>query len=149
MPISKAQQDAVTRYNNKAYESICLRVPAGRKQLVDKLADDNNMSTNGLVNAILAQACGLTYEVWNDPDYQYADINNPKVNFMIKLEPGRDNYIKKIAQEHGITANQLVNAAIAKYLGFDLDIWTGDKQRNKAAGQQGEQQTSQQSSGAE
>ena len=141
MPISKAQQEAVRRYNNSNYESICLRVPAGRKQLVEKLADDSNMSVNMLINVALAQACGLDYEVWNDPDYQFGAVDNPKVNFTIKLEPGRGEFIKKIAQECGTTANFLVNAAIAKYLNFDLDVWTGDRQRRQAAEQQGEQAT--------
>ena len=141
MPISKAQQEAVSRYNDSNYENIRLRVPAGRKQLVEKLADDSNMSVNMLVNAVLAQACGLDYEVWNDPDYQFGAVDNPKVNFTIKLEPGRGEFIKKIAQECGTTANFLVNAAIAKYLNFDLDVWTGDRQRNQAAEQQGEQAT--------
>lgn len=141
MPISKAQQEAVKRYNNANYENIRLRVPVGRKHLIEKLADDNNMSINMAVNAVLAQACDLDYEVWNDPDYQFESVDNPKVNFTIKLEPGRGEYIKKVARECGTTANFLVNAAIAKYLGLDLDIWTGDKQRNQATAQQGEQPT--------
>ena len=139
MPISKAQQEAVRRYNNSNYESICLRVPAGRKHLIEKLADDSNMSVNMLVNVVLAQACGLDYEVWNDPNYQFGAVDNPKINFTIKLEPGRGEYLKKIAQECGTTANFLVNAAIAKYLNLDLDVWTGDRQRRQAAEQQGEQ----------
>lgn len=139
MPGSKAQQEAVTRYNNKNYDSICLRLPAGRKQLVEKLADDNNMSVNMLVNAVLAQACGLDYEGWSNPEYQVGSAHNSKVNFTIKLEPGRGEYIKKVAQECGTTANQLVNAAIAKYLKIDLHVWTGDKQHSPAATQQGEQ----------
>ena len=133
MPISRAQQEAVRRYNDSNYESLCIRVPAGRKQLIANLADANNMSINAIMNCLAAQACGLSYEVWNDPDYQFDNPNNPKVNFTVRLEPGRAETIKAIAQQCGITANELVNRAIAKHLGFDPDVWTGDRQRRNAA----------------
>ena len=138
MPISRAQQEAVTRYNNKAYDSICLRLPAGRKQLVENLADANSMSVNMVVNAVLAQACGLSYETWTDPHYQPETVSDHKVNFTIKLEQGRGEFIKQAAAQRGKTANDLVNEALAHFLGFDLDVWTGKQQRNHAAGQDGQ-----------
>ena len=133
MPISRAQQEAVRRYNDTNYESLCIRVPAGRKQLIENLADDNNMSINAVMNCLAAQACGLSYDVWNDPDYKFDNPNNPKISFPVKMEPRSAAYIKMIARKQGRSASDVVNRALAKHLGFDLDMWTGDKQRRDAA----------------
>lgn len=133
MPISRAQQEAVRRYNDTNYESLCIRVPAGRKQLIANLADANNMSINAIMNCLAAQACGLSYEVWNDPDYQFDNPNNPKISFPVKMEPRSAAYIKMKAREQGRSASDIVNRALAEHLGFDLDMWTGDKQRRDAA----------------
>lgn len=133
MPISRAQQEAVRRYNDTNYESVRLRVPVGRKQLIENLADANNMSINAIMNCLAAQACGLSYEVWNDPDYQFDNPNNPKISFTVKMEHRSAAYIKMIAQEQGCSASDIVNRALAEHLGFDLDMWTGDKQRRDAA----------------
>lgn len=133
MPISRAQQEAVRRYNDTNYESLCIRVPAGRKQLIENLADANNMSINAIMNCLAAQACGLSYEVWNDPDYQFDNPNNPKISFTVKMEPRSAAYIKMIARKQGCSASDIVNRALAEHLRFDLDMWTGDKQRRDAA----------------
>ena len=133
MPISRAQQEAVSRYNDSNYESVRLRVPAGRKQLIANLADENNMSINAIMNWLAAQAYGLSYEVWNDPDYQFDNPNNPKISFTVKMEPWNAAYIKMKAREKGCSASDFVNSILAERLGFDLDFWTGDMQRRDAA----------------
>lgn len=126
MPISKAQQQAVERYNSANYENVRLRVPAGRKHLIESIADANNMSINAAINLILAEACGIDYEVWNDPNYRY-DSPTPgdEMNFVVKMHPRCCAFIKKFAADMGISANRLVNEAVAKYLGFNMSVWDG------------------------
>lgn len=143
MPISKAQQEAVRRYNNSNYESICLRVPAGRKHLIERLADNNNMSINMLLNCLLAQANGLEFEVWNNPDYQFND-ERANINYepmTIKVPPGRRNFLQRVAEHHNISTNDLINTAILRALGVDPNAWDTTQQRSGADTQQGEQAT--------
>lgn len=140
MPISKAQQEAVTRYNNANYENIRLRVPAGRKHLVEKLADDNNMSINMAINALLAQACGVqSLQVWNDPAHTFEDYKSYGDAITIKVPPGRKNTLRKIADHYNANMNDLINTAIIQGLNIDPDTWDTSKQSSQAAGQQGEQ----------
>ena len=144
MPISKAQQEAVTRYNDKNYDSICLRLPAGRKHLVEKLADDNNMSVNMLLNYLIYPACGVaSFDVWNNPDYQFEDNRENAVYepLTIKVPPGRRNTLRKCADYYKSNMNDLINIAIVRGLGFDPDTWDTTKPSNQAAQQQGEQPT--------
>lgn len=144
MAISKAQQEAVARYNDKNYDSICLRLPAGRKHLVEKLADDNNMSVNMLLNCLIFPACGVaSFDVWNNPDYQFED-KRENANYepmTIKVPPGRRNFLQKVADHHKVSTNDLINTAILRGLGVDPNLWDTTQQRNQATAQQSEQPT--------
>ena len=50
MAISKAQQEAVARYNAKSYDRIELKVKKGRKDIVKSHADKKGESLNGFIN---------------------------------------------------------------------------------------------------
>lgn len=144
MPISKAQQEAVSRYNSLNYDNICLRVPAGRKHLIEKLADDNNVSINMLLNCLIYPACGVpSYEVWSNPDYQFEDqrdrLDHETITF--KVPPGRRNTLRKIAEHYKMNMNDLINIAIVRGLGIDPDTWDTTRQSSQADMQQGEQPT--------
>ena len=50
MAISKAQQEAVARYNAKSYDRIELKVKKGRKDIVKTHAESQGESLNGFIN---------------------------------------------------------------------------------------------------
>ena len=50
MAISKAQQEAVARYNAKSYDRIELKVKKGRKDIVKTHAESKGESLNGFIN---------------------------------------------------------------------------------------------------
>ena len=51
-------------YNEKAYDRLAITIPTGRKATVEALAADRGQSINGLVNALLMAALGLTEDEW-------------------------------------------------------------------------------------
>ena len=46
MPISKAQQKAVAKYNSKAYDEIKVRVFKGSKEVISNYAASQNLQTS-------------------------------------------------------------------------------------------------------
>lgn len=50
MATTKAQQKAVNKYINKAYDRINLTVPKGDKDKIKAYADSVGESVNGLIN---------------------------------------------------------------------------------------------------
>ena len=66
MPVSKAQMQAVERYNNANYENVRLRVPKGRRAAVEEAARRRGMSVNAMINAMLCWEAGLTMEEWKN-----------------------------------------------------------------------------------
>ena len=53
--ISKAQQDAVRRYNDKAYEHINLTIRKGNKEVIKSKAAETGQSVNGYINGLIAE----------------------------------------------------------------------------------------------
>lgn len=52
--ISKAQQDAVRRYNDKAYEHINLTIRKGNKDIIKRRATETGQSVNGYINGLIS-----------------------------------------------------------------------------------------------
>lgn len=50
MGVSKAQKEAVARYNAKSYDRIELKVKKGNKDIIKAHAESNGESLNGFVN---------------------------------------------------------------------------------------------------
>ena len=50
MPVSKAQQKAVAKYNAKAYDRIELKVTKGKKDIIKDAAKKHGESLNNYVN---------------------------------------------------------------------------------------------------
>ena len=50
MGVSKAQKEAVARYNAKSYDRIELKVKKGNKDIIKAHAERNGESINGFVN---------------------------------------------------------------------------------------------------
>lgn len=53
MAYSEAQKKAVKKYNEKSYDEIKLRVKKGNKDLIQKHAESNNETVNGMLNRLL------------------------------------------------------------------------------------------------
>ena len=53
MTYSEAQKKAVKKYNEKAYDEIKLRVKKGNKDIIQKHAESNNETVNGMINRLL------------------------------------------------------------------------------------------------
>lgn len=56
MAISKSQQQAVKKYNAKAYEEIKVRVYTGKKSKVKAHAEQHGESLNGFINRAIDEA---------------------------------------------------------------------------------------------
>lgn len=53
MPYSEAQKKAVKKYNEKNYDELKVRVKKGNKDIIQKHADLNNETVNGMINRLL------------------------------------------------------------------------------------------------
>ena len=67
MPASKAQMKATNKYNAANYDNLRIVVPKGRKATVEACAKARGESVNGMVNALLMDAAGLTESEWKQP----------------------------------------------------------------------------------
>lgn len=53
MAYSEAQKIAVKKYNEKSYDEIKVRVKKGSKVKIQKYAELNNETVNGMINRLL------------------------------------------------------------------------------------------------
>ncbi len=53
MPYSEAQKKAVKKYNEKNYDELKVRVKKGSKDIIQKHANLNNETVNGMINRLL------------------------------------------------------------------------------------------------
>ena len=53
MAYSKAQKEAVKKYNEKSYDEIKLRVKKGNKEIIQKHAKSKNETVNRMLNTLL------------------------------------------------------------------------------------------------
>ena len=61
----KASTKAKNKYNAANYDSLRIVIPKGKKELVEEYAAScPEKSVNGLVNALLRNAMGLTEDEW-------------------------------------------------------------------------------------
>ena len=62
--MTKTRSEINNAYAKKAYDSLRIIVPKGRKADVDAYAKSIGKSTNGLVNELLREALGIQPEEW-------------------------------------------------------------------------------------
>lgn len=62
--MGKTSAESVNRYINKAYDRVHVIIPRGKKQAVKAFAESLGMTLNGLVNALLREALGLSPGEW-------------------------------------------------------------------------------------
>ena len=56
MALSEARKRANEKYNAKAYEQILVRVPKGKKQIIQDYAESKDETTNGFINRVIDEA---------------------------------------------------------------------------------------------
>ena len=70
-PISEARKRANKKWNDenmaKKYDRIQLVVPKGRKADIEAYAKSRGDSVNGMMNAFLREALGMSEDEWKDP----------------------------------------------------------------------------------
>ena len=59
MPVTKAQQRAVSKYMKANYDELKLRIPKGQKATVQARAEQEGESVNGYVNRAILDRMGL------------------------------------------------------------------------------------------
>lgn len=64
MTTSKAQIRATNKYMAKAYDSLRIVVPRGRKADIEQYAQDHGESINGLVGRLLQRELSMTDQQW-------------------------------------------------------------------------------------
>lgn len=67
MAKTKTSSAVKQRYNEKAYDRLAITIPKGRKATVEACAKERGESVNGLVNALLMDATGLSEAEWKQP----------------------------------------------------------------------------------
>lgn len=63
MSVSKAQQRAVTKYMKENYDEIKIRIPRGKKVVIQEYAAACGMSVNGLISSLIKT------ELYKDPAF--------------------------------------------------------------------------------
>lgn len=56
MTVSKAQKVATAKYEAKVYDKILLRLPRGKKEIIQSHAEAHSESVNGFINRAIDEA---------------------------------------------------------------------------------------------
>lgn len=56
MTVSKAQKVATAKYEAKVYDKILLRMPRGKKEIIQARAEAHSESVNGFINRAIDEA---------------------------------------------------------------------------------------------
>lgn len=81
MPVSPAQRKATAKYNAQNYDRVELRLPRGRKAIVEEAAkkeltsDGKEGSLNGLINRLLREYLGFSEAEWKSPNHTTPESN--------------------------------------------------------------------------
>lgn len=68
--MAKTRSEINNAYAKKAYDSLRIIVPKGRKAAVEAHAKSKGESVNGLVNALLRADMGMSEDDWKKQDNQ-------------------------------------------------------------------------------
>ena len=66
--MSKTSNAVKDRWNAKAYDNITLRVPKGRKRLIEAFAKKQGRSVNSFINDQIYTAMGFTESEWKQEE---------------------------------------------------------------------------------
>ena len=62
MPVSKAQQKAVSKYMKENYDVFQIRMPKGKKDIIKTAAENQGKSVNGFINEAIDEKIGRNGE---------------------------------------------------------------------------------------
>ena len=62
--MGKTSYAARNKWNAKVYDQLPIRVPKGKRTVVERFAREQGKSVNGLINEMLYKAIGLSEEEW-------------------------------------------------------------------------------------
>ena len=65
--MGKTSSKVKDRYNAKVYDEMKIRVPKGRKAMIEAYTKENNGSVNGLINTLLRGIFNMSEEDWKKP----------------------------------------------------------------------------------
>ena len=68
MAYTKAGMRAVSKYMKANYDSILVRVPKGRKKLIEAFAKKQGRSVNSFINDQIYTAMGFTESEWKQEE---------------------------------------------------------------------------------
>lgn len=71
--MAKTRSEINNAYAKKAYDSLRIIVPKGRKQAIEAHAMSKGESVNGLVNALLRTDMGITDAEWKEQPKEEGD----------------------------------------------------------------------------
>ena len=111
---TRAQQEATERYNSKAYDEIKLRVPKGRKQLIDSTAQDLGFSLNDFINRALAAAFNMDMDGWKYdylPGQSQTQPEHERIIFTVS--PGFRQILSRLAAYEDQSLNDYIATAVA------------------------------------
>lgn len=66
-PYTEARKEGNKKWDSKNLDRISIAIPKGRKATVEACAKARGESVNGMVNALLMDATGLTEAEWKKP----------------------------------------------------------------------------------
>lgn len=139
MAYSKAQRDATERYNTANYDKITVRLPAGRRDLLEDMATDNSMSVNKLVNIAIARTLGVSPDAWKDSGREYHSEGKQKAlaagyteQVVFRAPPDAVPKLQHLADRQGCSVDDLINAAIIQYTGVSNEAWLNPLRRDGA-----------------
>ena len=66
-PYTEARKEGNKKWDSKNLDRISIAIPKGRKATVEACAAARGQSVNGMVNALLMDAAGLTEAEWKQP----------------------------------------------------------------------------------
>lgn len=125
------------------YDDIRVRVPEHARDIVRRAAEQKGQTVNEYINELISNDLGMSFQSWwyDEPEEREKKIGQYDVVKVIML-PGRLAVMEQQCRELNTQVNILINAAVAKMLKFDEDVWFGrtpKKQNDQAAGQDGQQ----------
>ena len=62
--MGKTSSKVKDRYNAKAYDEMKIRVPKGKKALIEAYTKEHCESVNGLMNSLLRDTLGMSEAEW-------------------------------------------------------------------------------------
>lgn len=65
--MSKTSAAVKNRYASKAYDSLRIIVPKGRKSTIEARIAESGETINGYVNRLIREDLGLSEEAWKQP----------------------------------------------------------------------------------